>query len=132
MDIAQPAGTPVYATAFGVVKWVKWEVDGLGLAVCIKHPTGYESIYGHLSTHAVRERNIIQQGAIIGQVGSTGRSTGPHLHYAILFQGKPVDPDRYCFLWIKQTKVDSSQIQQHRLIGPGIFQKSAKRIIERD
>ena len=132
MDIAQPAGTPVYATAFGVVKWVKWEVDGLGLAVCVKHPTGYESIYGHLSTHAVRERDTIQRGAVIGQVGSTGRSTGPHLHYAILFQGKPVDPDRYCFLWTKLARIDSSQIKQHRLIGPGVFQKGAKRIIERD
>lgn len=132
LDIAQPTGTPVYATAFGVVKWVKREMDGLGLAVCIEHPTGYESIYGHLSTHAVRERDVVQRGALVGQVGSTGHSTGPHLHYAILFQGKPVDPERYCFLWIKLARAELTQIQQHRLDGPGFIPKRTKGTIKRD
>ena len=132
LDIAQPTGTPVYATAFGVVKWVKREMDGLGLAVCIEHPTGYESIYGHLSTHAVRERDVIQRGALVGQVGSTGRSTGPHLHYAILFQGKPVDPERYCFLWIRLARAELTQIQQHRSDGQGFIPKSTKGTIKRD
>lgn len=130
IDIVQPAGTPVYATASGVVKWVSWDVDGLGLAVCIQHPTGYESIYGHLSTHAVREREVIQRGALVGQVGSTGRSTGPHLHYTVLFQGKPVDPEQYCFLWIKLARVKSPQAQHHRLNGPDVFQKGTKTTVK--
>lgn len=101
LDLPQPAGTPVYATADGVVKWVIWEPDGLGLGVCIEHPTGYQSIYGHLSTHAVQRGDDVRRGELIGRVGNTGRSTRPHLHYTVRYQGKPVDPARYCFLWVK-------------------------------
>jgi murein DD-endopeptidase MepM/ murein hydrolase activator NlpD len=123
MDIPQPAGTPVYATAGGVVKWVTWEVDGLGLAVCVEHPTGYQSIYGHLSAYAVRKGDVVQRGTLLGQVGSTGRSTGPHLHYAILYRGKPVDPERYCFLWMKLAQARLSQTQGHRSVEPGVLPK---------
>lgn len=101
IDLPQPAGTPVFATADGVVKWISWQPNGLGLAVYLEHPTGYQSIYGHLSAYSVRKGDRVQQGTLIGKVGNTGRSTGPHLHYTILYLGKPVDPARYCFLWIK-------------------------------
>ena len=105
IDLPQPAGTPVFATADRVVKWISWQPDGLGLAVCLEHPTGYQSIYGHLSDYAVREGNNVRRGTLIGRVGSTGRSTGPHLHYTILYRGKPVDPARYCFLWMKMARI---------------------------
>lgn len=101
LDMPQPTGTPVYATAFGVVKWTSWQPDGLGLSICVEHPTGYQTIYGHLSAYSVRQGENVRRGALIGRVGSTGRSTGPHLHYTILYRGKPVDPARYCFLWVK-------------------------------
>ena len=106
LDLPQPAGTPVYATADGIVKWVIWDGDGLGLAVCIEHPTGYQSVYGHLSAYTVRQADVVKRGTLIGRVGSTGRSTGPHLHYAILHRGKPVDPERYCFLWLRMARME--------------------------
>ena len=106
IDLPQPAGTPVFATADGVVKWISWQPNGLGIAVCLAHPTGYQSIYGHLSGYAVREGDKVKRGTLIGRVGSTGRSTGPHLHYTILYRGKPVDPARYCFLWMKITRTE--------------------------
>jgi len=101
LDLPQPAGTPVFATADGIVKWVCWQPDGLGLGVCIEHPTGYQSNYGHLSAYSVRKGDAVVRGTQIGRVGSSGRSTGPHLHYAVQYRGQPVDPARYCFLWIK-------------------------------
>jgi len=112
LDLPQPIGTPVYATATGKVKWVMWESNGLGLAVCVKHPTGYETVYGHLSTYAVRQGDNIQQGMLIGQVGNTGRTTGPHLHYSILYRGKPVDSERYCFLWMRLAHTGCSRTGQ--------------------
>lgn len=101
LDLPQPTGTPVFATADGVVTGASWQPDGLGLSVCIQHPTGYQTIYGHLATHFVQLGDKVRRGALIGRVGSTGRSTGPHLHYTILYRGRPVDPARYCFLWVK-------------------------------
>lgn len=101
LDLPQPTGTAVFATADGIVKWVCWQPDGLGLGVCIEHPTGYQSIYGHLSAYSVRKGDAVLRGMQIGRVGSSGRSTGPHLHYAVQYRGQPVDPARYCFLWLK-------------------------------
>lgn len=106
IDLPQPAGTPVFATADGVVERISWQPNGLGLAMCLEHATGYQSIYGHLSGYAVREGDKVKRGTLIGRVGSTGRSTGPHLHYTILYQGKPVDPARYCFLWMKLARIE--------------------------
>lgn len=102
IDLPHPAGTPVYATADGVVDQLVSDQTGLGLAVTIKHPSGYESVYGHLSASIVRAGDTVLRGAMIGRVGSTGRSTGPHLHYAILLNNRPVNPIYYCFLWMKQ------------------------------
>ena len=97
----------MFATADGIVKWISWQPNGLGLAVCLEHPTtGYQSIYGHLSGYAVREGDRVRRGTLIGRVGSTGHSTGPHLHYTILYRGKPVDPARYCFLWMKMARTE--------------------------
>lgn len=104
IDLPYPAGTPVYATADGVVDQIISNQAGLGLAVIIKHPSGYESVYGHLSACAVRRGDTVLRGAMIGRVGSTGRSTGPHLHYAILLDNRPVNSAHYYFLWIKQNQ----------------------------
>lgn len=108
LDLPQPTGTPVFATADGVITSISWQPDGLGLSVCIEHPTGYQTIYGHLSTYLVQRGDKVRRGALIGRVGSTGRSTGPHLHYTILYRGKPVDPARYCFLWVKLARMFQS------------------------
>lgn len=121
LDIPQPTGTPVFATADGVVIGASWQPDGLGLSVCIEHPTGYQTIYGHLSTYLVQRGDEVRRGELIGRVGSTGRSTGPHLHYTILYRGRPVDPARYCFLWVKLARTGWSQTGWVGAAGPAML-----------
>jgi murein DD-endopeptidase MepM/ murein hydrolase activator NlpD len=100
IDLPYPVDTPIYATADGVVNQLISDQAGLGFAVSIRHPSGYESVYGHLSACTVRAGDTVLRGEMIGRVGSTGRSTGPHLHYAILYLGKPINPEHYCLLWL--------------------------------
>ncbi len=91
IDVAAPRGTPVVATAKGIVE--KAEQDKtLGLVVEISHPSGYRTIYGHLSKILVKKGQSVYGGDIIGNVGETGNVTGPHLHYGIKKDGTPIDP----------------------------------------
>lgn len=94
VDIAVPRGTPVYAPAEGVVTHAAWKGD-YGNMVELDHGTGYTTRFGHLSQMDVEVGDRVMKGQIIGEVGSTGRSTGPHLHYEVRFQGTPVDPIDY-------------------------------------
>lgn len=91
IDLAAPAGTPIRATNGGVVMSAGWR-GGYGLRVAIGHSGGRESRYGHLSRVAVRAGQVVEQGETIGYVGSTGRSTGPHLHYEQRVNGQAVSP----------------------------------------
>lgn len=91
VDLSAPTGTPVYATADGVVSEVG-SGSRLGTFVRITHRDGTESTYGHMSRELVRQGQQVRQHQQIGAVGSTGRSTGPHLHYAMKRAGKPMDP----------------------------------------
>lgn len=91
MDIAAPTGTVVGATADGTVKFAGWR-DGYGNLVIIQHADGRESRYGHLSKISVSEGDKVSGGQQIGLVGSTGKSTGPHLHFEIRENGQPVNP----------------------------------------
>jgi murein DD-endopeptidase MepM/ murein hydrolase activator NlpD len=94
VDIAVPRGTPVYAPAEGVVTHAAWKGD-YGNMVELDHGTGYTTRFGHLSQMDVEVGDRVMKGQIIGEVGSTGRSTGPHLHYEVRFNGTPVDPIDY-------------------------------------
>ena len=94
MDIAMPLGSPVYATGDGYIAFAGWSA-GYGILIKVQHPSGYETRFGHLSTVFVMSGQYIRKGTLIGRVGSTGQSTGPHLHYEIRFNGAPVDPRRY-------------------------------------
>jgi len=94
VDIEAPYGTPVHATAEGIVMFTGWYSD-YGKAVIIKHPSGYETLYGHLSKIEVKSGERVKAGEIIGYVGSTGRSTGPHLHYEVLLESKSLDPLKF-------------------------------------
>lgn len=94
VDIAVPRGTPVYAPAEGVVTHASWQGD-YGNMVELDHGTGYTTRFGHLSQMDVEVGDRVMKGQIIGEVGSTGRSTGPHLHYEVRFNGTPVDPIDY-------------------------------------
>lgn len=93
-DIAAPLGTPVRATAQGVVDRAGW-VGGYGLYVEIDHGGGVQTRYGHMSRLNVFARQRVAKGEVIGFVGSTGRSTGNHLHYEIRRDGAAVNPLSY-------------------------------------
>ncbi|WP_038055541.1 M23 family metallopeptidase [Thermus amyloliquefaciens] len=94
LDFAAPYGAPVYATGSGVVARVGW-MGAYGLAVLLDHAEGYQSLYGHLSRLVVRPGQRVEKGQVLGYVGSTGRSTGPHLHFSVYRHGTPVDPRPY-------------------------------------
>ncbi|MGL4369757.1 MAG: M23 family metallopeptidase, partial [Spirochaetota bacterium] len=91
LDIASPQGTPVGAASAGVVMNTGW-MGGYGKAVIIDHQNGYKTLYGHLSSIAVRQGQKVKPGNFVGRVGSTGWSTGPHLHFTVWHEGRPINP----------------------------------------
>lgn len=96
MDFASPVGTPVYATADGVVK--KAEYNGAyGNAIDIDHGYNYLTRFAHLSEIMVKPGQQVSRGDLIGKVGSTGKSTGPHLHYEVRYKDVPQNPVNYYF-----------------------------------
>ncbi|MCJ2188582.1 M23 family metallopeptidase [Novosphingobium beihaiensis] len=94
VDLAAPIGTPVYAPADGVVSRASW-FSSYGLYISLEHGGEMETRYGHLSRLNVAEGQRVHKGDVIGFVGSTGRSTGPHLHYEVRVDGKAVNPLPY-------------------------------------
>lgn len=96
LDIAGPFGTPIFAAADGVVQRAGWEDTGLGNAVNIRHPDGRVTVYGHNQHLLVRTGQRVNQGQIIAKMGSTGNSSGPHLHFEIYPHGpRAADPIRF-------------------------------------
>lgn len=91
VDLAAALGTPVYASASGYVSNANW-AGGYGLLVAIEHVGGMQTRYGHLSRIAVGGGQYVEAGTVIGYVGSTGNSTGPHLHYEVRINGRAVNP----------------------------------------
>lgn len=92
VDFAATAGTPVVASAHGTVKEIGWN-GGYGNCVVIEHKNHFATLYGHLSRFAdMKVGETVEQGQVIGYVGSTGLSTGPHLHYTMFLNGDPIDP----------------------------------------
>jgi len=91
IDMAAPAGTIVRAAAGGRVR-VAWSPAGYGLYVVVDHGGGIGTLYGHLESTAVLSGDAVAPGAELGRVGSTGLSTGPHLHFEVRRGGRPVDP----------------------------------------
>ena len=94
VDLAAPRGTPVYATADGVVEMARY-FGSYGNYVQIGHGGDLETRYAHLSSYTVRNGDEVRKGDLIGYVGSTGRSTGPHLHYEVRVANEPVNPIPY-------------------------------------
>ena len=92
LDFTSPVGTPIYATADGVVSDAGFNAGGYGNRVVISHGYGYETLYGHMYRIKARVGQKIKRGEVIGYVGSTGKSTGPHCHYEVHKGGQPVDP----------------------------------------
>jgi len=94
IDITAASGTQIIAPAAGRVVKVGWE-NGYGLMVVLDHGYGLETRYAHMSKTGVSVGQTVKRGDRLGWVGSTGLSTGPHLHYEVLVNGRPVDPLRY-------------------------------------
>ena len=92
LDFTAPQGTPIYATGNGVVKIAGASSGGYGNHVVINHGYGYETVYGHMVKIKVTTGQKINRGEVIGWVGSTGKSTGPHCHYEVHVNGDVVDP----------------------------------------
>jgi murein DD-endopeptidase MepM/ murein hydrolase activator NlpD len=91
IDFGAPTGTPVFAAGDGVVRETRWS-GGYGRWLEIQHNGNWATGYGHLSGWAVHEGQRVHQGQVVAYVGSTGRSTGPHLHYEVIFDGQKINP----------------------------------------
>jgi murein DD-endopeptidase MepM/ murein hydrolase activator NlpD len=95
LDFVAPVGTKVYATGEGTVTLLKFSRTGYGNELVINHSFGYSTRYAHLEKFFVTEGEWVKRGQLIGLVGNSGRSTGPHLHYEVRYEGKPVNPVFY-------------------------------------
>jgi murein DD-endopeptidase MepM/ murein hydrolase activator NlpD len=94
VDIANDTGTPIHCTADGTVRFAGWE-GGYGKLVVVNHGNGYSTYYGHLSEIRAAVGAQVKRGDVVGLMGATGNTTGPHLHYEIRVYGAPVDPVKY-------------------------------------
>jgi len=97
LDFSAPTGTPIYATADGEVQIAGFNTDGYGNKVVINHGYGFQTLYAHMVRVIARVGQSIKRGEVIGYVGSTGKSTGPHLHYEVIKRGTKVDPVYYFY-----------------------------------
>ncbi|NOZ47026.1 MAG: M23 family metallopeptidase [Chlorobi bacterium] len=97
VDLTAPIGTKVYATGNGTVLKANLSRGGYGKRIIIDHGYGYKTLYGHLSKILVKRGQKVKRGDLIGEVGSTGRSTAPHLHYEVRKNNKAQDPINYYF-----------------------------------
>ncbi|MFN3197753.1 MAG: LysM peptidoglycan-binding domain-containing M23 family metallopeptidase [Bradymonadia bacterium] len=95
VDFAAKSGTPIYAAAAGTVIYSNNKQRGYGNLILIQHPDQFVTVYAHNRRNLVDEGDEVRQGQRIGEVGSTGRSTGPHLHFEVRVKGKAVDPMAY-------------------------------------
>jgi murein DD-endopeptidase MepM/ murein hydrolase activator NlpD len=97
LDFTAPIGTPIYATADGVVQMAGFNTDGYGNKVVINHGYGYQTLYGHMVRVKVKAGQNIKRGEVIGYIGNTGKSTGPHCHYEVIKRNIKVDPVYYFY-----------------------------------
>ncbi len=105
MDFTAPIGTDIFATGNGTVFSAGWQ-QGYGNCVQINHGYGYVTLYGHMSSIKARVGQKVKRGDVIGLVGSTGKSTGPHLHYEVHLKGKVMNPQNYYFLDLSPAEYD--------------------------
>ena len=105
MDFTAPTGTEIYATGAGTVILSGWKQD-YGNCIMIDHGFGYKTLYGHNSKNLVRIGQKVVRGEVIGHVGNTGKSIGPHLHYEVLFHDKHDNPAKYFFMDLTPEEYD--------------------------
>lgn len=105
MDFTAPIGTDIHATANGIISFAGWE-QGYGNCIKIDHGYGYETLYGHMSAFTVNAGQTVKRGEVIGLVGSTGKSTGPHVHYEVHYKGEIMNPQNYYFMDLTPDEYD--------------------------
>ena len=105
MDFTAPTGTDIFATGKGRVTFAGWR-QGYGNTVMIDHGFNYKTLYAHMHLIEVRVGQQVNRGEVIGKVGNTGKSTGPHLHYEVHFRGQPTNPQNYYFLDLSPEEYD--------------------------
>lgn len=105
MDFTAPTGTDIFATGNGTIQSAGWQ-QGYGNCVQVNHGYGYLTLYGHMNAIKVRVGQSVKRGDVIGLVGSTGKSTGPHLHYEVHFKGTVMNPQNYYFLDLSPADYD--------------------------
>jgi murein DD-endopeptidase MepM/ murein hydrolase activator NlpD len=114
IDLAAPTGTPVYAAADGIISRAEW-YSSYGLYISVEHGASMQTRYAHLSRLAVAAGDSVKKGDLIGYVGSTGRSTGPHLHYEVRVEGLAVNPIPY----MVESEAQLAYARDARLTGAG-------------
>ncbi len=97
LDFTAAIGTPIYATGDGTVALATYDNSGYGMHVVINHGYGYQTLYGHMSRMKVNIGQTVKRGDVIGYVGSTGKSTGPHCHYEVIKNGTKIDPVNFFY-----------------------------------
>lgn len=97
MDFTAKTGTPIYATGDGGVVFAEYATNGYGMHVVIDHGYDYQTLYAHMSKLQVKKGQQVKRGDVIGLIGNTGLSAGPHLHYEVHKGGEPVDPVNFFF-----------------------------------
>lgn len=105
MDFSAKTGTDIYATGNGVVTFSGWR-QGYGNCLIIDHGFGYQTLYGHMQKFKARVGQKVKRGEIIGYVGNTGKSTGPHLHYEVIVRGRHDNPSKYYFMDLTPEEYD--------------------------
>ena len=123
IDLSGPLGTPIYATADGTVTTAEWNSGGYGNLVKIDHGRGIETRYGHLSAYIVSRGQRVTRGQLIGRMGSTGRSTGSHLHYEVRIDGRAVNPIPFMkstdYVLAMQKRSNAAPMESLAIGGPG-------------
>ena len=92
MDFTAPTGTDIYSTGDGIVEKVEYSRNGYGKHIIVSHGYGYKTLYAHMSDFSVKRGQRVKRGDILGKVGNTGRSSGPHLHYEVIKDGRKINP----------------------------------------
>ena len=123
IDLSGPLGTPIYATADGMVTTAGWNSGGYGNLVKLDHGRGIETRFGHMSAVLVRAGDRVTRGQLVGRMGSTGRSTGNHLHYEVRIDGRAVNPIPFMksadYVIAMQKKSNAAAMESLAIGGPG-------------
>jgi len=130
IDIAARKGTPIYVTGDGVVTLVRYRFRGYGNEVLVDHGYGYRTHYAHLNSIDVAEGMKLSRGQRIGTMGSTGKSTGPHLHYEVIYKGRKVNPRNYMDLSMSVAEY-KQMVSAREKENPEFQRKSTSEILKR-